>query len=97
MAVRKVLRKRGKKFIEENVALHWREQTLAAVEEEITSFSAREHELQNNMIKAKDELEKLETWLEELTKEIAAKEQAAIDEPILQQEIQALKKRIENR
>lgn len=49
------------------------------------------------MIKAKDELEKLETWLEELTKEIAAKEQAAIDEPILQQEIQALKKRIENR
>ncbi|MGE7091212.1 AAA domain-containing protein [Lysinibacillus sp. NPDC048646] len=84
----------GKKFIEENVALHWREQTLAAIEEEITSFTEREHELQNSMMKAKDELSKLETWLEELTKEIAAKEQAAIDEPVLQQEIQALKKEL---
>lgn len=46
------------------------------------------------MMKANDELSKLETWLEELTKEIAAKEQAAIDEPVLQQEIQALKKEL---
>ncbi|MGN4126851.1 AAA domain-containing protein [Lysinibacillus sphaericus] len=84
----------GKKFIEENVALHWREQTLTAIEEEISTFTERELELQNSIIKTSDELEKLETWLEELTKEIAAKEQAAIDEPILQQEIQALKKEL---
>ncbi|MGG2103886.1 hypothetical protein [Lysinibacillus pakistanensis] len=32
--------------------------------------------------------------MRELTKEIASKEQAAIDEPILQQEIQALKKEL---
>lgn len=84
----------GKKFIEENVALHWREQTLSAIEEEITAFTAREQELKSSIVKAEEELEKLETWLEELTKEIAAKEQAAIDEPILQQEIQALKKEL---
>ncbi len=82
----------GKKFIEENVALHWREQTLASVEEEIIAFAEREQELKANILKAVDERQKLETWLEELVKEIAAKEQAAIDEPILQKEIQSLKK-----
>lgn len=84
----------GKKFIEENVALHWREQTLAAVEEEITAFTEREQELQASISKTTDELAKLQAWLEELTKEIAAKEQAAIDEPILQKEIQSLKKEL---
>ncbi|AHN20393.1 DEAD/DEAH box helicase [Lysinibacillus varians] len=84
----------GKKFIEENVALHWREQTLAAVEEEITAFTEREQELQASISKTTDELTKLQAWLEELTKEIAAKEQAAIDEPILQKEIQSLKKEL---
>ncbi|WP_231785471.1 DEAD/DEAH box helicase [Lysinibacillus sp. C5.1] len=84
----------GKKFIEENVALHWREQTLAAVEEEITAFTEREQELQASISKTTDELTKLQEWLEELTKEIAAKEQAAIDEPILQKEIQSLKKEL---
>ncbi|MFJ7407968.1 MULTISPECIES: DEAD/DEAH box helicase [unclassified Lysinibacillus] len=82
----------GKKFIEENVALHWREQTLASVEEEIIAFAEREQELKASILKAVDERQKLETWLEELGKEIAAKEQAAIDEPILQKEIQSLKK-----
>ena len=84
----------GKKFIEENVALHWREQTLAAVKEEILAFTEREQELKASIIKAREEQDKLKAWLEELTKEIAAKEQAAIDEPILQQEIQALKKEL---
>ncbi|WP_238542734.1 AAA domain-containing protein [Lysinibacillus boronitolerans] len=84
----------GKKFIEENVALQWREQTLAAIEEAITIFPERQQELEANLVKAKDEQEKLEQWLEQLTKEIAAKEQAAIEEPILQQEIQALKKEL---
>ena len=84
----------GKKFIEENVALHWREQTLAAVKEEILSFTEREQELKASIIKAHEEQDKLKVWLEELTKEIASKEQAAIDEPILQQEIQALKKEL---
>lgn len=84
----------GKKFIEENVALHWREQTLAAVEEEITAFTEREQELQASISKTTDELTKLQAWLEELTKEIAAKEQAATDEPILQKEIQSLKKEL---
>ncbi|MGE7842477.1 DEAD/DEAH box helicase [Lysinibacillus sp. NPDC093712] len=82
----------GKKFIEENVALHWREQTLASVEEEIIAFAEREQELKASILKAANERQKLETWLEELVKEIAAKEQAAIDEPILQKEIQSLKK-----
>ncbi|QGG49830.1 DEAD/DEAH box helicase [Lysinibacillus pakistanensis] len=84
----------GKKFIEENVALHWREQTLTAVKEEILAFTEREQELKASIIKAREEQDKLKAWLEELTKEIAAKEQAAIDEPILQQEIQALKKEL---
>lgn len=84
----------GKKFIEENVALQWREQTLAAIEEAITIFPERQQELEANLVKAKDELEKLEQWLEQLTQEMAAKEQAAIEEPILQQEIQALKKEL---
>lgn len=84
----------GKKFIEENVALQWREQTLAAIEEAITIFPERQQELEANLVKAKDELEKLEQWLEQLTQEIAAKEQAAIEEPILQQEIQTLKKEL---
>lgn len=84
----------GKKYIEENVALHWREQTLAAIKEEILSFTEREQELKASIIKAHEEQDKLKVWLEELTKEIASKEQAAIDEPILQQEIQALKKEL---
>ncbi|UZM99921.1 hypothetical protein OL548_08100 [Lysinibacillus sp. MHQ-1] len=41
-------------------------------------------------------MKKLELWLEELAQEMTAKEQAAIEEPILQQEIQALKKRLKN-
>lgn len=84
----------GKKFIEENVALYWREQTLAVIEEAITTFPERERELKANLSKAQDELAKLEKWLEALTQEIAAKEQAVIEEPILQQEIQALKKEL---
>ncbi|MEA0553865.1 AAA domain-containing protein [Lysinibacillus irui] len=84
----------GKKFIEENVALQWREQTLAAIEEAILVFPEREQELKANVEKAQNELAKLEQWLEQLRQEIAAKEQAAIDEPILQQEIQALKKEL---
>ena len=84
----------GKKFIEENVALHWREQTLFAIEEEISSFSDREQELKASISKAKDEVEKLELWLEDIAKEIQAKEQAKLDEPLLQQEIQELKKQL---
>ncbi|MGE7111362.1 DEAD/DEAH box helicase [Lysinibacillus sp. NPDC047702] len=84
----------GKKFIEENVALHWREQTLAAIKEEISAFTEREQELKADINKANEEQIKLKAWLEDLTKEIAAKEQAAIDEPVLQQAIQALKKEL---
>ncbi|GLC88021.1 DEAD/DEAH box helicase [Lysinibacillus piscis] len=84
----------GKKFIEENVALHWREQTLAAVETERAAFHEREQEVKASIRQKQDELQKLEAWLSELAEEIAAKEQAAIDEPILQQEIQALKKEL---
>ena len=84
----------GKKFIEENVALHWREQTLAAIKEEISAFTEREQDLKAGINKANEEQTKLKAWLEDLTKEIAAKEQAAIDEPVLQQEIQALKKEL---
>lgn len=84
----------GKKFIEENVALHWREQTLMAIEEEISAFTDREQELHASIVKANEELVKLEMWLEQLAQEIQAKKQAAIDEPLLQQGIQELKKQL---
>ncbi|UZM99920.1 hypothetical protein OL548_08095 [Lysinibacillus sp. MHQ-1] len=59
MVERKVLRKREKKFIEENVALQWREQTLAAIEEAILVFPEREQMFKDNLTKAKAELEKI--------------------------------------
>lgn len=65
---------------------------MTAIEEAILVFPEREQTFKDNLTKAIAELEKLELWLEELTQEMAAKEQAAIEEPILQQEIQALKK-----
>lgn len=53
----------GKKFIEENVALNWKNQTLEAVHQQLQSHAIREKQLVEELAQCEKELEQLQNEL----------------------------------
>lgn len=82
----------GKKFIEENVALYWREQTLHDLEAELAIHRDRTTELEHAIDQKENELQGLQQQLKVLTEKIAEQEQAEKDFVIVEEDIKNLKK-----
>ncbi|MGX9135903.1 DEAD/DEAH box helicase [Rummeliibacillus sp. JY-2-4R] len=82
----------GKKFIEENVALHWREQTLHDIEAELAIHRDRTSELDTAIEKKETELQGLQEQLSILEAKIIEQEQAEKDIVIVEEDIKNLKK-----
>lgn len=82
----------GKKFIEENVALYWREQTLHDLEAELAIHRDRTAELDLAIDQKEKELQGLQQQLAVLEEKIAEQEQAEKDYVIVEEDIKNLKK-----
>lgn len=82
----------GKKFIEENVALYWREQTLQDLEKELAFHRDRKKELDEVIETKQNELQGLQQQLEKLEDQIIKQEQAEKEYIIAEEEIKDLKK-----
>ncbi|MGG0657401.1 AAA domain-containing protein [Rummeliibacillus pycnus] len=82
----------GKKFIEENVALYWREQTLHDLEAELAIHRDRTTELDAAIDKKENELQGLQQQLQVLEEKIVEQEQAEKDYVIVEENIKSLKK-----
>ncbi|KXH81950.1 AAA domain-containing protein [Sporosarcina sp. HYO08] len=66
----------GKKFIEENVAHYWKEQTVEAVDEQLQSFSLREKETEEELHRCETQIKELQREAEELEKTIQLQQKA---------------------
>ncbi|MHC8517717.1 DEAD/DEAH box helicase [Sporosarcina sp. ITBMC105] len=66
----------GKRFIEENVALHWRDETLAAVDAQRIEHSEREQRLKQQLTELKERIHQLEVELETVAEQIVQKQTA---------------------
>lgn len=82
----------GKKFIEENVAEYWREQTLQDIEQELTLHASQESELTATLEKCEEELQKFKAQLIFIKEKIVEQQQAKLDYEVITNEIQKLKK-----
>ncbi|WLV25118.1 AAA domain-containing protein [Aciduricibacillus chroicocephali] len=61
----------GRKFIEENVALHWRDGTLENVRQDLQKTVARQTELQNEITELEKTINQMNTRQEALKEELA--------------------------
>jgi len=86
----------GKKFIEENVALNWKNVTLDAVNNQLQSNNVKEAQLQDDLASCEVQLDKIQLDLQSLDERIKQKEQAAIQHIILSNEIIMLSKKAVN-
>ena len=84
----------GKKFIEENVATYWKEQTYEAICQEITNHDVKEQSLKQQLEQLKIEYNQLKESIADATLAIEQKKQALKELPIVKEEIIALKKAI---
>lgn len=84
----------GKKFIEENVADYWKQQTLDAVTEEITNHQSKEQQLQNEIEQCTEQIETLNNKKIDLQKTVEAKQKAEEELSRISEEILELKKKI---
>ncbi|MFJ8263492.1 AAA domain-containing protein [Rummeliibacillus sp. NPDC094406] len=82
----------GKKFIEDNVALYWREQTLHDLEAELAIHRDRTTELDLAINKKEAEMQGLQEQLKVLEEKITEQELAEKDYVIVEEEIKNLKK-----
>lgn len=79
----------GKRFIEENVALHWRDETLAAVNEQRENRADRERQIGF-------ELENIQGEMSRLQAELEAVEQQIIEKKAAETEIRESKEKLED-
>ncbi len=84
----------GKKFIEENVADYWKEQTYDAITNEIKQHQTKEEQLQQEIYVATKEIEALKENEQQLQQEILKKQQAKEQLEKTIAEIAELKKQI---
>ncbi|MEK4080180.1 AAA domain-containing protein [Solibacillus sp. FSL K6-1126] len=84
----------GKKFIEENVATYWQEQTFEAIGHEISLHERKEQLLNNEINQAQNEIAALEQKQKELELQIEQKEAAKAELHVLAEKILALKKEL---
>ncbi|MFJ7936090.1 DEAD/DEAH box helicase [Sporosarcina sp. NPDC096371] len=86
----------GKKFIEENVALNWKNQTLAAVKEQLRSHSERATQLEAALQDCEDESQKLQLELDTLAEKIKLKKVAQEEHLTLSKQVDQQMESIEN-
>ncbi|WP_342512025.1 AAA domain-containing protein [Sporosarcina sp. FSL K6-1522] len=85
----------GKKFIEENVALNWKNQTLAAVNEQLQSHSERATQLDEDIRFCETELQDLQQELDTLAEKIILKKAAQEEQATCTKELNVLTKKLE--
>ncbi|MEK4714678.1 AAA domain-containing protein [Sporosarcina sp. FSL K6-5500] len=83
----------GKKFIEENVALNWKNVTLDAVNNQLQSNTEKEAQLQDELVNCEVRLKKLQQDLLSLDEKIKQKEEAEAQHLLLSSEIMKLSKK----
>lgn len=86
----------GKKFIEENVALNWKNQTLAAVNEQLQSHSERAIQLEGDAQRCEVQQEELQQELAILAEKIKVKQAAEVEQQTLSEEISKLTARMDS-
>ena len=84
----------GKKFIEENVATYWKDQTYNAICNEISNHEFKEQTLRTKVAELTDEYDQLNVSIEETKKLIEEKKEAQKQLPIVKEEIIQLKKQL---
>lgn len=84
----------GKRFIEENVAQYWREQTLHDLEEELSRQTDNTALLDEKIAKKETELQGLRSEIESLQKKLEEQKRAEVEVEATQQEIKELKKKL---
>ena len=84
----------GKKFIEENVAMNWKNQTVHAVNEQLQTHEERIKELIDELEKSQDQLKTNQVQLALLEGKVKAKEKAEIEHQALASKHTALTKQI---
>ncbi|MFC5604234.1 AAA domain-containing protein [Sporosarcina koreensis] len=82
----------GKRFIEENVASYWRDETLASVNEQREKRAEREREVAEEIERLEEKLQQLMTEREEMEQRIAEKKAAETESSDLQLQRGSLKK-----
>ena len=85
----------GKKFIEENVALNWKNQTVAAVNEQLDSHAIKATQLKDDLAICETQLKKLQSDLALLDEKVELKKQAEIEQLALSSKHLNVKKRID--
>ncbi|MCM3743979.1 AAA domain-containing protein [Sporosarcina luteola] len=82
----------GKRFIEENVASYWRDETLAAVNEQREKRATREKEIAEEIKSLEEEKQRLRAEREEMDRRIAEKQAAETESKDLHGQLDSLKK-----
>ncbi|WP_432357195.1 AAA domain-containing protein [Sporosarcina sp. UB5] len=82
----------GKRFIEENVASYWRDETLGAVNEQREKRAEREQEITEEIGRLEEEIKRLQEEREEMDRQIAEKQAAEAERKELQQQQHSLEK-----
>ncbi|MDN4608035.1 AAA domain-containing protein [Sporosarcina highlanderae] len=83
----------GKRFIEENVALHWRDETLAAVNEQREKRADREKQIQLELEENQKEIDRLQAELEIVEQQIANKLAAEAESRELSNQLEPLRQK----
>ncbi|MFS0576272.1 AAA domain-containing protein [Sporosarcina sp. 179-K 3D1 HS] len=89
----------GKRFIEENVASHWRDQTLLAIQEHLQAHARREAQLEQDIRQCEQQYEQNRQELERLMEQIRLKKEAQIEQQSCSKELDILagkKKHLQN-
>ncbi|HWL25852.1 MAG TPA: AAA domain-containing protein [Ureibacillus sp.] len=84
----------GKKFIEENVADYWKDQTLTAVSNEINHHQSKKQDLEEEIKNTLQQIEKLKDKEIELQKAVEAKHASEKELSKITEEISELKKKL---
>ncbi|MFS0689254.1 AAA domain-containing protein [Sporosarcina sp. 179-K 8C2 HS] len=82
----------GKRFIEENVASYWRDETLAAVDEQREKRAERERQIAQEIESLEDEKKRLHAEREEMERRIAEKQAAETESKDLHVQLDSVKK-----
>ncbi|MGG0669654.1 AAA domain-containing protein [Lederbergia citrisecunda] len=82
----------GKRFIEENVASYWRDETLADVNEQREKRAEHEQEIAEEIGRLEEEIQHMQTEREEMDRRIAEKRAAETDMKDLREERSSLQR-----
>lgn len=83
----------GKRFIEENVALHWRDETLTAVNEQREKRDDRKRQIELEMEQIQVEIERYQAALEVVERQIVEKHEAEVEDRELSKQLETFRQR----